>query len=176
MICPVSSVGMNPLGTTQKSTAVATRLRPATAMTAGRCSRQRCSVQRYVASIPWKKRPQGRIGARGAPRGRVEERLLSMGVSVSDTKPETRMAALTVTANSRTNGRVSRHEENGMNTAARDRVMTDGEADLARSDERGLEGTLPLLHVTHDVLQHDDGVVDHEAHDSVSAMRERLSS
>ena len=46
MICPVSSLGMNPLGTTQNRTPVATSERPETAMTAGRCARQRSSVQR----------------------------------------------------------------------------------------------------------------------------------
>ena len=39
----------------------------------------------------------------------------------------------------------------------------DGEADLARALERGLDGRQTLLDVACDVLDHDDGVVDHEA-------------
>ncbi|GJE36112.1 hypothetical protein KHHGKMAE_0159 [Methylobacterium persicinum] len=46
----------------------------------------------------------------------------------------------------------------------RDRDRHDGEADLARPLERGLHGPHPLLDVAADVLQHDDGIVDHEAH------------
>src|SRR6185437_4585180 len=39
----------------------------------------------------------------------------------------------------------------------------DGEADLPRPLERGGDGRLTGLHVAHDVLDHDDGVVDDEA-------------
>ncbi len=46
MICPVSSVGMNPLGTTKKRMAVPMRRRADTTMTAGRCARHRSRVQR----------------------------------------------------------------------------------------------------------------------------------
>ena len=38
-----------------------------------------------------------------------------------------------------------------------------GEADLARAIERGLQRGLAALHVAHDVFQHHDGVVHHEA-------------
>ena len=78
-----------------------------------------------VDSIPWKNRS---VRAYRRPwcasRGGWRNRLPSMGVNVSDTKPETRMAALTVTANSR-NKRPSIPPMNrtGMNTAARERVM-----------------------------------------------------
>ena len=40
----------------------------------------------------------------------------------------------------------------------------DGEADLARAQEGRLQAPHPVLHVPHDVLQHHDGVVHHEAH------------
>ena len=39
----------------------------------------------------------------------------------------------------------------------------DGEADLARALNGGLEGRFALFDVTHDVLEHDDGVVNDEA-------------
>ncbi len=40
----------------------------------------------------------------------------------------------------------------------------DGEADLPRPVQGRLERRFPHLHVAHDVLEHDDGVVHHEAH------------
>jgi hypothetical protein len=39
----------------------------------------------------------------------------------------------------------------------------DGEADLARALERRQQGRIALLDMAHDVLDHDDGIVDHEA-------------
>ena len=40
----------------------------------------------------------------------------------------------------------------------------DGEADLPRAEQGGVEAVHPALDVAFDVLDHDDGVVDHEAH------------
>ena len=52
------------------------------------------------------------------------KRLVSMGVSVSDTKPETSTAVAIVTANSCSNlPRMPLMNKMGMNTAASDRVM-----------------------------------------------------
>ena len=45
----------------------------------------------------------------------------------------------------------------------RKRDRDDGEADLARALERRLERRCAVLHMPHDVLDHDDGIVDHEA-------------
>ena len=45
----------------------------------------------------------------------------------------------------------------------RDRHGDDGEADLPAAEERGLDRAHALLDVAVDVLEHDDGVVDHEA-------------
>ncbi len=46
----------------------------------------------------------------------------------------------------------------------RQRHRQDGEADLARADQSGLRtGFCPILDMADDVLEHDDGVVDHEA-------------
>jgi hypothetical protein len=54
----------------------------------------------------------------------------------------------------------------GRNTATRERVVArTGEADLARALQGGLEGReASFLHEPVDVLQDDDGVVDHDAH------------
>ena len=46
----------------------------------------------------------------------------------------------------------------------RDGHGENGEADLARRRDGGLHARLAHLHVAHDVLQHHDGVVHHEAH------------
>ncbi len=52
----------------------------------------------------------------------------------------------------------------GMNTAISEKVIdTIGEADLAGTLERGVERRLALLDVAHDVLDHDDRIVDDEA-------------
>jgi hypothetical protein len=57
------------------------------------------------------------------------------------------------------------HEQHGdEHRHQRDGHGDDGEADLARADQRRLEGVHALLDVAHDVLEHDDGVVDDEAH------------
>ena len=45
----------------------------------------------------------------------------------------------------------------------RERDRDDGETDFARALERRLERPHAAFDVTHDVLEHDDGVVDHEA-------------
>ncbi len=45
----------------------------------------------------------------------------------------------------------------------RERDRDNREADLARALQRGLERAHPALDVAHDVFQHHDGVVDHEA-------------
>jgi len=51
-------------------------------------------------------------------------------------------------------------KSHGMNTAASDRVIdTMVKPSLARPVERRLEGLLSHLHVTHDVLEHHDGIV-----------------
>ena len=56
------------------------------------------------------------------------------------------------------------HEQHGNEHGGeRDGHGQDGEADFARAAQRRLIGRLALLDVAHDVLQHDDGVVDDEA-------------
>ncbi len=99
----------------------------------------------------------------------------SIGVSVSDTKPETRIATEIVAANSRnTRPDDAAHEEDGDEHGhERQRDRDDGEADLARALERGLERLHPVLDVPDDVLQHHDGVVDDEAHGQASARAAR---
>ena len=56
------------------------------------------------------------------------------------------------------------HEQHGdEHRGQRHRHRQDREADLAGAVERGLHAALARLHVAHDVLEHDDGVVDDEA-------------
>ena len=89
-----------------------------------------------------------------------------MGVRVRDTKPDTRMAAAMVTANSwSSRPRMPPMKNTGINTAARDRVMERMVKPISREPVEGrLEGRLPHLHVADDVFQHHDGVVHHEPH------------
>ena len=88
-----------------------------------------------------------------------------MGVRVSETKPETRMATPMVTANSwNSRPRMPPMNSTGMNTAASDRVMDRMVKPISREPvERRLQRAFAHLHVADDVLQHDDGVVHHEA-------------
>ena len=53
-------------------------------------------------------------------------------------------------------GNEHRHQRNGHGD--------DGEADLFRSEQRGFHPRLSHFHVAHDIFEHDDGVVDNEAH------------
>ncbi len=88
-----------------------------------------------------------------------------IGVVVSDTTSETRIAADSVTANSR-NRRPTMPPMSsiGMKTATSDRLIDEhGEADLARADAGGLHRGHAVLDVPRDVLEHHDRVVDHEA-------------
>ena len=58
----------------------------------------------------------------------------------------------------------------GMNTAVSEIVIERiVNADLARPFERRFERALSHLHVPHDVLEHHDGVVHHEARRRASA-------
>ena len=89
-----------------------------------------------------------------------------MGVSVSDTNAEAKMATVTTTANSlKMRPMMPPISSTGMNTATSDTVIDMMVKPISRLPcERGLEGVKTvLLHVPIDVLQHDDGIVDHEA-------------
>ena len=116
-------------------------------------------------------RVEAALGSRGTggrgllPCSGRRKRLHSIGVSVSETKPETRIATQMVTANScSSRPTMPPMNSTGMNTATSEmRHRHDGEADLARAVERGLQRRLAHLHVADDVLQHHDGVVHHEA-------------
>ena len=93
------------------------------------------------------------------------KRLQSIGVSVTETTPEMRMAAVIVTANSRkSRPRMPPMNRIGMNTAASETVIvTNREADLLRALQRRLERRLARFHVAHGVLEHHDRVVHDEA-------------
>ena len=92
-------------------------------------------------------------------------RLHSIGVSVTDTTPEIRIAVVIVTANSR-NSRPSIPLMNriGMNTAASDVVIVRIVKPISREPlSAASSGAFAVLHVPHDVLEHHDRVVDDEA-------------
>ena len=55
-------------------------------------------------------------------------------------------------------------EQRDKNSDQRKGNRDDREADLAGSFEGGFEGRNPLLDVAHDVLDHDDRIVDDKAH------------
>jgi len=88
-----------------------------------------------------------------------------MGVRVTDTTPEMRMAAEIVTANSRNSRpRMPPMNRTGMNTAASDVVMARivnpiSFDPLRAAGERRFAG----LEVAHDVFEHHDRIVDDEA-------------
>ena len=76
------------------------------------------------------------------------------------------MAMPTVMANS-LNSRPTMPPMNrmGMNTATSDRVMDTTVKPISlAADQRGAHAGLALFAVAHDVLQHHDGVIHHEAH------------
>ena len=89
----------------------------------------------------------------------------SIGVSVSETKPDTMIAIAMrdreFAEHAADDAAHQQHRDEHRDQRERDR--DDGEADLARALQRGLERPHAALDVADDVLQHDDGVVDHEA-------------
>ena len=125
-IRPWSSLGMNPFGTSRKRTTVPMRTpsendhrRPSVIHDPP----ERPPVEAERRADTRLRSPDTRARASSRSRGR-RKRLQSMGVSVSETKPETRMAALIVTANSwNSRPRSPPMRSTGMNTATRDRVI-----------------------------------------------------
>ena len=88
-----------------------------------------------------------------------------IGVSVSDTTAEMTTAIVSVSANSR-NMRPTRPVMNssGMNTAISDSVSEMTVKPISRAPlQRRLHRALARLDVAHDVLDHDDDIVDDEA-------------
>ena len=107
----------------------------------------------------------GRAG-RGAPGSRaLSRRAHIMGVVVSDTSREIRMATDRVTANSR-NSRPTMPPMSrmGMNTATSEMLMETTVKPISFAPRRAASKRRhALLDVAGDVLQHHDGVVHHEA-------------
>jgi len=86
------------------------------------------------------------------------------GVSVSDTNPETMMATAIDTANSRkTRPTMPPISRTGMNTAISENVIETMVKPISRAPFRPLRTAACRLDVPHDVLEHDDGVIDDEA-------------
>ncbi len=130
-----------------------------------RCGRTSRASRRTRARSP------GTSGHAAALRCGRSKRLHSIGVRLSETKPEIRIARhdgdreLVQQA-----AHDAAHEQHrNEHRRQRERHRQDGEADLARAVECRLQRRLAHLQVAHDVLQHDDGVVHHEAHATASA-------
>ena len=87
------------------------------------------------------------------------------------------MASVTTTANSlKMRPTTPPMSSIGMNTATSEIVIERMVKPISpRALERRLEGRHALLDVAHDVLEHDDGVVDDEADGSVRPSSEMLS-
>ena len=123
---PVSSLGMNPLGTTRPSTIVPTRMSIVKSIASPRRSITQVRLRSYqesdfshTRSVARSQRPCGAASSCGR-----SQRLHSIGVSVSDTKPDTRIATAIVTANSWNSRPISPPSSStGMNTATSDSVI-----------------------------------------------------
>ena len=88
-----------------------------------------------------------------------------MGVRLSATNAEKPTAAATVTPNSPNNRPgIAGHERHGHeHRHEHQRGGDHGEADFPRAADRGQHGVLAAFDAPHDVLEHHDGVVDHQA-------------
>ena len=93
-------------------------------------------------------------------------RAVSIGARVSETKAEAAMAMVTVTANSwNTRPTTPPMSRTGMNTATSDTVIDRMVKPISPLPfSAASNGRHALLDVADDVLEHDDGVVDHQAH------------
>src|ERR1700727_1538220 len=89
----------------------------------------------------------------------------SMGVSVSETRTESRIETPTVTANSRnrSSSPPANQESPNEDRYQRNQNRKDGEADVVGAVERGLERRRAALDMPDNILDHDNGVVDDEA-------------
>ena len=100
-----------------------------------------------------------------------KKRALNIGVSVSETKPETRMATGDGDGElAEQPPKIPPMNRNGRNTATSESVMDTIVKPISRAPSSAAwNGGLPLFHVAHDVLEHHDGVV----HDEADAQRQR---
>ena len=98
--------------------------------------------------------------------GGCMNRLQSIGVSVSDTNPETSTAIMITTANSCSSRPMipPMNKHRNKNSRQRKRHRNDREPDFLRTLQRRFHRRLAHFHVAHDVFQHHDRVVHHESH------------
>ena len=95
----------------------------------------------------------------------LQQRAHIIGTSVSETTAEIRMVTASVMANSRN----SRPTTSPMNSSGISTAISETVSEMmvkpicSEPFERGLQRRFALLDVARDVLDHDDGVVDHEA-------------
>ena len=116
---------MNPLGITTKRTAVRTITAPADTIVVTRWRNTICSERSYQRSSQSKACSVARPSAEASWwEAFLRKRLHSIGVNVTETTPEIRMATQMVTENSRkSRPRTPPMKSTGMNTAASDSVM-----------------------------------------------------
>ena len=163
---PVSCCGKKPFGMTMYSTTVAATVARNThsVMNWWRSTTSQAALRSRSAARRSRARTPDTAAVRCRARG-LRKREHSIGVRVSDTITETTMVSVTVTANSR-NSRPTMPpiSSSGMNTAISETeietmVKPISPAPLSAASMR----RHAVLDVAVDVLQHDDGVVDHEA-------------
>ncbi len=188
-------LGKKPFGILTNSTAVSTKVSPATPSTKRRCARHQsrpartygastrrgprttaCCACRWSASAArgaalaapsaWRhgrhRRAATRPPARSRPRKRAAEHRDQRQRHHRRHQDRQRHHRRELVEQQPDH---ARHEEDrDEHRHQRDRDRQDGEAHLARAHQRGLERRHAFLDVPHDVLEHHDGVVHHQAH------------
>jgi len=109
--------------------------------------------------------------------GTRRNRLHSIGVSVNDTNPDTRIAMPMTTANSlNTRPTTPPMKNTGMKTATSEIVIDMIVKVISREPlSAACNRAEPRLGMADNVLEHNDRIVDHKATASVSAISETLS-
>ena len=167
--CPVSLLGKSPLGIDDEEHDRSPRgSRPRTPASSPRRAITQSRLRSYACSTPLVHALGGLVEAalRRLGAWRAGSGCESIGVSVSDTNPDTRIATPIVTANSWNSfPMIPPMKRIGMNTAASDSVIETivNPTSVAPVDRR-LQRRFPHLQVADDVLEHHDRVVHHEAH------------
>ncbi len=178
MSSPLSSLGMKPFGTNQNSSAGPNQREERDAHH-GRAVPERPGQRAVVEPRPWRRRRLRR--PRRAAVVRLRRR--AQEPAAEHRRERQRDEAGDQDRHADGHGELveqppddAAHEQHrDEHRRQRERHRDDGEADLARAVQRRLEDALAHLHVPDDVLEHDDGVVHHEADREVSAISERLS-
>ena len=164
---PVSCSGKKPFGMIMYRTTVSISV-PRNTQSVSRLVPQHALQAPFVARQQPVEHPlEEQIDAAviGPPRLLLRKREHIIGVKVSAMHPETRIATVTVTANSR-NSRPTMPpiSSSGMNTATSERLIETMVKPISPAPlSAASSGVSPVLDMADDVLQHDDRIVHHEA-------------